>query len=588
MAYKSSIPQSGSGGGGVTSFTSPNSTLTVAGTTTLTADINLSHSNHWTAAQDIGRDASTGSMSFPTEAIVAESSTATAIGIYTNSSTVDSSHIAELFMGEAKTQGFNGFSQVQIQTFTDNAGSTGSQFFKLNFVGRDNAGAIIGNTNFLSVQMGNVTGLQPAVFPGGIVISDFDFANGTMQLTDALPLIITPQQQFFGNNADITLGSTIGGLQITNSNIWISAAAYQGGGFPNTAGNTYIGVAQSSSNTPAGDADGAPGNTIFGGAVDFGQTGNIGWSGVANAQVDASGNAFFESLDLNTEMTIGSIQISSGSIFMPAGIISTDTGTGLKIGSSASELLGFYGVTPVVQPANTVAIDSTLVNLGLRASGGIARFATTIKLRTGGTAVGSEPIQFTSAALLTTATAGTMEFLTDKYYGTITTAAARKEFTLNDAALTSGQVPVVTTNGRLINGGATATELGFLSGVTSAIQTQFAGKLSNPTSVALTNQAADITATNLATITGTYFLTYVLEDTSSDVTAGAVTLTFSWTDGAGATTLPSSALVLTSQGRTSGTVVVQLASGNLTYATSHTGLFGTAKYALYITTIKTS
>lgn len=365
--------QAGSGGTVTT-----DSTLTGNGAPATPLGINLSHTNTFIAPQYISKDGSTGSMAFPVESVVAESSTTAALGIYTNGSTVSSSHIAELFMGEAKTQGFNGFPQVQIETFTDNAGSTGSQFFKMNFVGRDNAGAIIANTPFMTVSMGNVTGLQPVVFPGGIVISDFDLASGVLSLTDGLPLIITPQQQFFGNNADITIGSSIGGLQITNSNVWITAAAYQGGGFPNTAGNTYIGVAQSSSNTPAGDADGAPGNTIFGGAVDFGQTGNIGWSGVANAQVDASGNAFFESLDLNTEMTIGSIQISSGSIFMPAGIISTDTGTGLKIGSSASELLGFYGVTPIVQPANTVALDTAFTNLGLRASGGISNFATRI------------------------------------------------------------------------------------------------------------------------------------------------------------------------------------------------------------------
>lgn len=39
----------GGGGGGVVSFTSPNSTLTVAGTTNLTADINLSTANTWLA-----------------------------------------------------------------------------------------------------------------------------------------------------------------------------------------------------------------------------------------------------------------------------------------------------------------------------------------------------------------------------------------------------------------------------------------------------------------------------------------------------------------------------------------------------------
>lgn len=40
-------------GGGVVSFTSPNSTLTVAGTTTLTADINLSNPNTWLALQTL-------------------------------------------------------------------------------------------------------------------------------------------------------------------------------------------------------------------------------------------------------------------------------------------------------------------------------------------------------------------------------------------------------------------------------------------------------------------------------------------------------------------------------------------------------
>src|SRR4029079_18391287 len=56
---------------------------------------------------------------------------------------------------------------------------------------------------------------------------------------------------------------------------------------------------------------------------------------------------------------------------------------------------------------------------------------------------------FTSGTLLTTAEAGAVEFLTDKFYGTITTGAARKEFTLNESALTSGRVPFATTNGRL-------------------------------------------------------------------------------------------------------------------------------------------
>jgi hypothetical protein len=101
--------------------------------------------------------------------------------------------------------------------------------------------------------------------------------------------------------------------------------------------------------------------------------------------------------------------------------------------------------------------------------------------------------------------------------------------------------------------------------------------------VALTNQGADIAPANLATVAGLYRVSYSLQDTTADITAGAVTLTISYTDGAGATT-DTAVQVLTGTGRTKGSIYVQLASGNLTYATTHTGIFGTAKYALYITT----
>lgn len=101
--------------------------------------------------------------------------------------------------------------------------------------------------------------------------------------------------------------------------------------------------------------------------------------------------------------------------------------------------------------------------------------------------------------------------------------------------------------------------------------------------VALTNQGADITTTNFTNggTAGTYRVSYSLQDTTADLTAGAVTLTLAYTDGAGAAT--STALqALTGTGRTSGSVYLQLASGNITYATSHTGVFGLAKYALYL------
>lgn len=59
----------------------------------------------------------------------------------------------------------------------------------------------------------------------------------------------------------------------------------------------------------------------------------------------------------------------------PANIV-LGTVTGTKIGTATTQKLAFFNSTPIVQPANTVAIDTALVNLGLRATGGVANFAT--------------------------------------------------------------------------------------------------------------------------------------------------------------------------------------------------------------------
>lgn len=101
--------------------------------------------------------------------------------------------------------------------------------------------------------------------------------------------------------------------------------------------------------------------------------------------------------------------------------------------------------------------------------------------------------------------------------------------------------------------------------------------------VALTAQTADISATPFAnsSVAGTYRCSYYLEDTTADLTAGTVQLTVAFTDAAGSTTVVSAALVLTAVGRTPGVFFIQLSSGSITYAVAHTGIFGTAQYALY-------
>jgi len=62
--------------------------------------------------------------------------------------------------------------------------------------------------------------------------------------------------------------------------------------------------------------------------------------------------------------------------------------TGTQIATAASQKLGFYGATPVVQPAATTDLRTALINLGLYASGG----ATPLNLNGGALAAGSASI----------------------------------------------------------------------------------------------------------------------------------------------------------------------------------------------------
>lgn len=72
-----------------------------------------------------------------------------------------------------------------------------------------------------------------------------------------------------------------------------------------------------------------------------------------------------------------------GSIeFTNSGNMVFNTTTGTKIGTATTQKLAFYNSTPIVQPANTVALNDVLVNLGLRASGGVSNFTTNIDIST--------------------------------------------------------------------------------------------------------------------------------------------------------------------------------------------------------------
>lgn len=158
---------------------------------------------------------------------------------------------------------------------------------------------------------------------------------------------------------------------------------------------------------------------------------------------------------------------------------------------------------------------------------------TYITLAAGTNTAGTAPLVMTSGTLLGTPIAGAVEFLTDKWYATITTGAARKELTLNDIALTSGRVPFATTNGRLTDDAdmtfsgsrltvtdLTSTNAPIVSSLTAG-RVVFAGASKELVDDADFTFAADtLTVTKIAATTFTGNITISTKDIVTDTTTG--------------------------------------------------------------------
>jgi hypothetical protein len=104
--------------------------------------------------------------------------------------------------------------------------------------------------------------------------------------------------------------------------------------------------------------------------------------------------------------------------------------------------------------------------------------------------------------------------------------------------------------------------------------------------VDLLTQTADLTAVALtnAPPAGTYLVYYYLETTTAAGGAGSLALTFTATDDVGARTQTAAAThVLTGTSvRNSGTLVIYVASGDITYTIANTGGYSTSQYAIHI------
>lgn len=101
------------------------------------------------------------------------------------------------------------------------------------------------------------------------------------------------------------------------------------------------------------------------------------------------------------------VTFSQGITLADAKNIVANATTGSSFGGATTQKISFYGVTPIVQPINTVAIDTLLVNLGLRATGANANFDTAV--------VNSLPLRLKgyTVATLPAGTAGDTAYCTD-------------------------------------------------------------------------------------------------------------------------------------------------------------------------------
>lgn len=229
-----------------------------------------------------------------------------------------------------------------------------------------------------------------------------------------------------GSGENLTLSST---SHATKGKLLFGTSAYD-------EVNNRLGIGLTS---PATTIDATSASTVFtlkstGASSSTG--GSVVQAGVSDGAAMASGDrlgTYSFTGERNSSLISTGIQING---------YANGTWSGTSIASRLEFEIGNTGAT-------TRTVRFRQLHTGATAIGSDFTPTAILHLTAGTTGASTAPLKFTSGSLLTTAEAGGVEFLTDKYYGTITTGAARKELTLNDAALTSGRVPYVTTNGRI-------------------------------------------------------------------------------------------------------------------------------------------
>jgi hypothetical protein len=230
---------------------------------------------------------------------------------------------------------------------------------------------------------------------------------------------------------------------------------------------------------------------------------------------------------------------------------------GLAIGAS-------YAGTTI--PANGAIIEGKI-------GAGVSSPTAILHLQAGTASANTAPLKLNSGTVLTTPEAGAVEFTTDDFFATITTGAARKSFVLdNGARLTSGKVPVATTNGRLID---STTALLLAASIPSVVGSTF--------EKAETGSDANV-LTYTASGADEALVVQVAIDISA-LTGTSVVVTVAWQDSNNATQTS----VLTLTGVSDGTINIPInakASANVVVSTVFVGVSTAYNISAFIIRLK--
>ena len=148
--------------------------------------------------------------------------------------------------------------------------------------------------------------------------------------------------------------------------------------------------------------------------------------------------------DARTSLLSASTQSATGGADQAGVTFTIQGGLGTGAGTLGNiyfntGVLGTSGTTPQTASTKMTILGSGNVGIGTTAP------TSKLHLAAGTATAGTAPLGFTSGTLLTTPVAGKVEFLTDAYYGTITTGAVRKTFAfLESPVFTTPNVGVAT------------------------------------------------------------------------------------------------------------------------------------------------